>query len=57
MRLWRRLRLDKHTGQAYDLSASFPHRTPGSLVTFCLCCPEEGFNMEEGWERTPQEFK
>ncbi|KAE9398647.1 hypothetical protein BT96DRAFT_994712 [Gymnopus androsaceus JB14] len=57
MRIWRCLCADKHTGQAFNLSHFFPHRIPGSLVTFCVCCPEEGFNMEKGWERTPEELR
>ncbi|KAE9384315.1 hypothetical protein BT96DRAFT_1008199 [Gymnopus androsaceus JB14] len=57
MRIWRRLLADKHTGQAYNLSSFFPHRQPGSLVLFCFGCPEDGFNMEKGWENTPAEMK
>ncbi|KAE9386082.1 hypothetical protein BT96DRAFT_949371, partial [Gymnopus androsaceus JB14] len=56
-RIWRKLRLDKQSGQAHNLSASFPHRMPGSIVQFCLACPEDGFNMEQGWEKTPPELK
>ncbi|KAF9058584.1 hypothetical protein BDP27DRAFT_1240595 [Rhodocollybia butyracea] len=55
--IWRKLRIDKHTGQAHNLSAAFPHQIPGSIVQFCLACPKDGFNMEEGWERTPPELK
>lgn len=57
MRIWRRLLADKHTGQAYNLSSFFPHRPPGSLVLHCFGCPEDGFNMEKGWEKTPAELK
>ncbi|KAE9384435.1 hypothetical protein BT96DRAFT_892463 [Gymnopus androsaceus JB14] len=56
-RIWRRLCLDKHTGQAFSMSEEFPHRTPGSLVLYCPSCPEDGFNMERGWEKTPEELK
>ena len=49
MRVWRRICLDKHTGQVkgFDMSCFFPHRTPGSLVLYCVQCPEDGYNMEE----------
>lgn len=57
MRIWRRLCAEKHSGQAHNLNRFFPNRTPGSLIKFCVLCPEEGFNMEEGWERTPDELK
>ncbi|KAJ3825993.1 hypothetical protein F5880DRAFT_1477138, partial [Lentinula raphanica] len=57
VRIWRKLCLEKWTGQAHDLSSSFPHRTPGTLVLFCPACPEEGYNMENGWERTPDYLK
>ncbi|KAF9066588.1 hypothetical protein BDP27DRAFT_1227307 [Rhodocollybia butyracea] len=52
-RIWRKLRMDKHSGQVFDLGAEFPHRTPGSIIKYCVACPEDGFNMEPGWERTP----
>ncbi|KAJ3765495.1 hypothetical protein FB446DRAFT_709415 [Lentinula raphanica] len=57
VRIWRQLCLEKWTGQAHDLSSSFPHRTPGSLVLFCPACPEDSYNMEIGWERTPAHLK
>ncbi|KAJ3764629.1 hypothetical protein FB446DRAFT_626337, partial [Lentinula raphanica] len=57
VRIWRHLCLNKWTGQAHDLSSSFPHRTPGTLVLFCPACPEDGYNMENGWERTPDHLK
>ncbi|KAE9397267.1 hypothetical protein BT96DRAFT_941094 [Gymnopus androsaceus JB14] len=56
-RIWRKLRLHKQSGQEHSLSALFPHRTPGSIVQFCLACPEDGFNMEQGWEKMPPELK
>ncbi|KAF9070268.1 hypothetical protein BDP27DRAFT_1221007 [Rhodocollybia butyracea] len=55
--IWRKLRMDKHTGLAFNLSAEFPHRTPGSIVKHCVACPEDGFNMEPGWERTPEKLR
>ncbi|KAF9070205.1 hypothetical protein BDP27DRAFT_1175383, partial [Rhodocollybia butyracea] len=56
-RIWRKLHIDKHTGQIHNLSESdaFPHRTPGSIMHYCLACPEDGFNIEKGWEQTPPE--
>ncbi|KAJ3833683.1 hypothetical protein F5878DRAFT_546120, partial [Lentinula raphanica] len=57
VRVWRHLCLQKWSGQAHDLGSSFPHRTPGSLVLFCPACPEDGYNMEIGWERTPEHLK
>ncbi|KAJ3831778.1 hypothetical protein F5878DRAFT_647350, partial [Lentinula raphanica] len=54
VRVWRHLCLLKWSGQAHDLGSSFPHRTPGSLVLFC---PEDGYNMEIGWEQTPEHLK
>ncbi|KAJ3760135.1 hypothetical protein EV360DRAFT_81473 [Lentinula raphanica] len=57
IRVWRHLCLLKWSGQAHDLGSSFPHRTPGSLVLFCPACPEDGYNMEVGWERTPEHLK
>ncbi|KAJ3766473.1 hypothetical protein FB446DRAFT_794081 [Lentinula raphanica] len=57
VRIWRHLCLEKWAGQAHDLGSSFPHRTPGSLVLFCPACPEDGYNMENGWERTPGYLK
>ncbi|KIK67638.1 hypothetical protein GYMLUDRAFT_237862 [Collybiopsis luxurians FD-317 M1] len=56
-RIWQKLCLEKWSGQAHDLLSQFSHRTPGSIVRTCYCCPEDGFNMEEGWERTPKELK
>ncbi|KAE9398182.1 hypothetical protein BT96DRAFT_822298 [Gymnopus androsaceus JB14] len=55
--IWRRLCLDKHTGQAFSMSEEFPHCMPGSLVLYCPSCPKDGFNMERGWEKTPEELK
>ncbi|KAJ3833367.1 hypothetical protein F5878DRAFT_546684, partial [Lentinula raphanica] len=57
VRIWRKLCLEKWTGQAHNLSSAFPHRTPGTLVLFCPACPEEGYNMENGWERTPEHLR
>lgn len=57
IRIWRQLCLQKWTGQAHNILADFPHQMPGSLVIPCVACPEEGFNMEKGWERTPEELK
>ncbi|KAF9059673.1 hypothetical protein BDP27DRAFT_1431029 [Rhodocollybia butyracea] len=56
-RTWRKLQMDKHSGQAFDLGAEFPHRTPGSIIKYCVACPEDGFNMEPGWERTPDKLR
>ncbi|KIK55120.1 hypothetical protein GYMLUDRAFT_62724 [Collybiopsis luxurians FD-317 M1] len=56
-RIWQKLCLEKWSGQAHDLLSQFSHRTPGSIVRTCYCCPEDGFNMEEGWERTLKELK
>ncbi|KIK60859.1 hypothetical protein GYMLUDRAFT_59257 [Collybiopsis luxurians FD-317 M1] len=55
--IWRQLCLEKWTGQAYNLTAEFPHRTPNSLITFCPACPEDSFNMEPNWEKTPSLYR
>ncbi|KIK54683.1 hypothetical protein GYMLUDRAFT_176943, partial [Collybiopsis luxurians FD-317 M1] len=47
----------KWSGQAHGLLLEFPHCTPGSIIHTCFSCPEDGFNMEEGWERTLEELK
>ncbi|KAJ3774979.1 hypothetical protein FB446DRAFT_638781 [Lentinula raphanica] len=57
VQVWRHLCLQKWSGQAHDLGSSFPHCTPGSLVLFCPACPEDSYNMEIGWERTPEHLK
>ncbi|KAF9028093.1 hypothetical protein BDP27DRAFT_1247170 [Rhodocollybia butyracea] len=42
---------------SHNILTDFPHQMPGSLVIPCVACPKEGFNMEKGWERTPEELK
>ncbi|KAF9066254.1 hypothetical protein BDP27DRAFT_1227801 [Rhodocollybia butyracea] len=56
-RIWRKLQMDKHSGQVFDLGGEFPHRTPGSIIKYCVACPKDGFNMEPGWERTPDKLR
>ncbi|KIK57904.1 hypothetical protein GYMLUDRAFT_60998 [Collybiopsis luxurians FD-317 M1] len=55
--IWQQLCLEKWTGQAYNLTAEFPHQMLNSLITFCPACPEDGFNMEPNWEKTPSLYR
>ncbi|KAJ8083264.1 hypothetical protein PM082_009136 [Marasmius tenuissimus] len=55
--VWRCLCADKWSGKAFDLSQYFPHWKSDNIVVFCPCCPEDGINTEEGWERTPEELR
>ncbi|KAK1230542.1 hypothetical protein PQX77_006367 [Marasmius sp. AFHP31] len=55
--IWRRLCADKWSGKAHDLGHFFPHRKPDNIIVFCLCCPEDGINTEDRWERTPKDLR
>ena len=40
-------------GQCHGIDAHLPLRLAGNLVLYCPSCPEEGVNLEDGWQTTP----
>jgi len=57
MKFWRVLAATKRLGQAHGIDSLFPNRPAGSLLVYCVACPEKGHNMEARWEETPDEYK
>ncbi|KAK0215319.1 hypothetical protein EDD85DRAFT_962691 [Armillaria nabsnona] len=55
-RLWEVMAMEHRSGQLHGISKYFPHCPPGSVIMHCPVCPEPGFNMEKGWEKTPPEL-
>ncbi|KAK0472410.1 hypothetical protein IW261DRAFT_1571030 [Armillaria novae-zelandiae] len=55
-RVWNLIKTNSRLGQNHGIDNVLTRRLPGNLVVWCTVCPEPGFNMEKGWEKTSKQF-
>ncbi|KAJ3964940.1 hypothetical protein EV361DRAFT_975265 [Lentinula raphanica] len=58
-RIWPLFLAEKRAGYFYGdgMKDCFPLRPKDDLRNGCFVCPEDGVNMEPGWERTPPHLR
>ncbi|KAK0470868.1 hypothetical protein IW261DRAFT_1572702 [Armillaria novae-zelandiae] len=55
-RVWNLIKTNSRLGQNHGIDNVLTRWPPGNLVVWCTVCPEPGFNMEKGWEKTSKQF-
>ncbi|KDR65131.1 hypothetical protein GALMADRAFT_148963 [Galerina marginata CBS 339.88] len=56
-RIWRFLTSKKRVGQAHGIDTLLSHRRPGNLIVYCPACPDPHLNMEDNWDKTPDNLR
>ncbi|KAJ3738532.1 hypothetical protein EV360DRAFT_58115 [Lentinula raphanica] len=58
-RIWPLFLAEKRSGYFHgnEMTGSFPLRPVNDLRNSCVVCPEDGVNMEPGWECTPAHLR
>ncbi|KAJ3776407.1 hypothetical protein FB446DRAFT_842401 [Lentinula raphanica] len=58
-RIWPLFLAEKRSGYFHGngMKECFPFRPVDDLRNSCVVCPEDGVNMEPGWERTPAHLR
>jgi hypothetical protein len=55
--MWGYLSAERRSGQLHNIDDHLPSRQKGNVGVLCPVCPEEGINLEDGYEKTSHGFR